>query len=64
MREYRAVSYVQPDILNKNGYYIFGPAKSTRDEAIAYRDPRQQETWSVLDSVLFREVTSWMEDDE
>lgn len=62
MRQYRAVSYVQPDTLNKNGHYIFGPAKDTREEAVAYRDPRQQETWSVLDSVQVREITSWMEE--
>lgn len=62
IRQFRAISYVQPDILNKNGYYIFGPAKYTRQEAIDHRDSSQQETCSVLDSVQFREITSWMEE--
>ena len=62
IRQYRAISYVQPNILNKDGYFIFGPAKYTRQEAIEHRDSLQQETWSVLDSVQFREITSWIDE--
>lgn len=62
IRQFRAISRVQPNNLNKDGYFIFGPAKYTRQEAIEHRDSRQQETWSVLDSVQFREITSWIDE--